>query len=109
VDLRGRIVSWNAKAERIFGYRADEILGAPLVRLMPSRYHRLHDARFAQRVAARGVRLAGRTLELDGRRHDGTELPLELSLSTWSTARGRYVTAMIRDLTSRRQLEAARA
>jgi PAS domain S-box-containing protein len=105
VDGDGRIVSWNAKAEEIFGYRSDEILGASLDRLMPSRHQRRAGSRFARRAVGRGLRWAGRTLELAGRRRDGTEFPLELSLSTWSAGQGRYVTAMIRDLTSRKRLE----
>jgi PAS domain S-box-containing protein len=104
-DLGGRIVSWNAKAEVIFGYRIDEILGRSLVHLMPQRYHRLREARFAERAAARVFRLAGRTVEFNGRRKDGSEFPLEISLSTWSTAHGHYVTGMIRDLSARKQLE----
>ena len=104
-DHGGHIVSWNAKAEVIFGYRADEILGRSLVRLMPERYHGAHEARFAKRAAAALSRLAGRTMEFSGRRKDGSEFPLEISFSTWSTAQGHYVTGMIRDLSARKQLE----
>src|SRR5262249_18148589 len=105
VDLSGGIASWNAKAEVIFGYRADEILGRSFVCLMPQRYHQSHHARFGQRVAARAARRAGQTMEFTGRRKDGSEFPLEISLSTWSTAHGHYVTGMIRDLSARKQLE----
>jgi PAS domain S-box-containing protein len=104
-DLSGRVVSWNARAEAIFGYRAHEILGQSFVRLMPERYHRADDARLAARAAVAASRQAGRTLELAGRRKDGGELPLEISFSSWSTAHGRYVTGMIRDLTERKRLE----
>jgi PAS domain S-box-containing protein len=104
-DLSGRVVSWNAKAEAIFGYRADEILGRSFVRLMPERYRRADEARLAERAARGASRLAGRTLEFVGRRKDGNEFPLELSLSSWSTAQGRYVTGMVRDLTVRKRLE----
>lgn len=105
VDDGGCIVSWNAKAETIFGYHADEILGAPLVRLMPQRHHQLQEARFGARVAARASRLAGQTMELTGRRKDGSEFPLEVSLSRWSTTLGHYLTGMIRDLSARKRLE----
>ena len=105
VDAHGRIVSWNAKAEVIFGYRSDEIVGESLVTLMPTRYHRLHSARLAERVAVRAARMAGQTLEFTGRRQDGREFPLEISFSTWSMAGARYVTGMIRDLSARKQLE----
>ena len=55
---------------------------------------------------ASGVcRLAGKSVELVGRRKDGSELPLEVSFSTWSTAQGQFVTGMIRDLSVRKRLE----
>jgi PAS domain S-box-containing protein len=105
VDPAGHIASWNARAEAVFGYRADEILGAALASLVPPRYH----AAVARRVGAWATggraRLAGRTFELAGLRRDGREFPLEVSLSTWSTAQGRYLTGFVRDLTARRQLE----
>jgi len=104
-DGGGRIVSWNRKAEVMFGYRADEVPGVSLVTLMPERYHRDHDPRFAERVAAAVCGLAGRTLEFAARRKDGTEFPVEISFSTWSTAEGQYATGMVRDLTARKQLE----
>jgi PAS domain S-box-containing protein len=104
-DRSGRIVSWNAKAEAIFGYRADEILGRSFVRLMPERHQRAHEARFAEWAAAGVSRLAGQTMEFAGRRKDGSEFPLEISVSTWSTAQGHYVTGMIRDLSARKRLE----
>jgi PAS domain S-box-containing protein len=104
VDVAGHIVSWNAKAEVIFGYEADEILGRSFVQLMPQRYHR-HEGRLSARAAARASRRAGQTLEFSGRRRDGSEFPLEISLSSWSTAHGHYVTGMIRDLSARKRLE----
>jgi PAS domain S-box-containing protein len=104
-DRSGRIVSWNAKAEAIFGYRADEILGTSLVRLVPERYRRAHEARFVEWAGAGVSRLAGQTMEFAGRRKDGSEFPLEISFSIWSTAQGQYVTGMIRDLSARKRLE----
>jgi PAS domain S-box-containing protein len=104
-DASGRIVSWNARAEAIFGYPAAEILGAPLARLLPERVQATHGRRLAEWSATDVAGLAGTTLELAGRRKDGSEFPLDISLSTWSTARGRYVTGIIRDLTARKQLE----
>jgi PAS domain S-box-containing protein len=104
-DGSGRIVSWNARAEAIFGYHADEVLGAPLTRLIPPRYHSTHWQRFAEWSASGQSALAGKTVEFAGVRKDGSEFPLEISLSTWSTAQGKYVTGMVRDLTARKQLE----
>jgi PAS domain S-box-containing protein len=101
----GQIVSWNAKAEAIFGYRPDEILGKSFVHLLPERHHRAHEARFAEWAAAGASQLAGQTLEFPGRRKDGSEFPLEVSFSTWSTGQGHHVTGLIRDLSARKQLE----
>jgi PAS domain S-box-containing protein len=104
-DSAGNIVSWNTKAQEIFGYRAEEILGTSLTRLMPERYHAAHTQRFAQWSSTGSSRLVGTTVEFAGVRKDGSEFPLEISLSTWSTAYGNYVTGMIRDLTAHKQLQ----
>ena len=104
-DRAGHIVSWNPQAEAIFGYRRAEILDSPLDRLGPE--GRGWGARGGlDEWAATGVcPLAGRTVELVGRRKDGSELPLEVSFSTWSTAQGHFVTGMMRDLSVRKRLE----
>jgi PAS domain S-box-containing protein len=99
-DAAGRIVSWNARAEAIFGYASAEILGAPLTDLVPERGRATVTA-----WSAGGADVAGTTLELVGRRKDGSEFPLDISLSSWSTGRGRYLTGIVRDLTARKQLE----
>ncbi len=104
-DSSGNIVSWNARSEAIFGYRAEEILGAPLTRLMPARYHAAHGQRFAEWSATGSSRLIGTTTEFSGARKDGSEFPLEVSLSTWSTAQRAYVTGILRDLTVHKRLQ----
>jgi PAS domain S-box-containing protein len=104
-DSSGHIVSWNARAEAIFGYTAEEILGAPLTLLMPARYQAAHMQRFTQWSATGASRLVGTTVEFVGVRKDGGEFPLEISLSNWTTAHGHYVTGIIRDLTVHKQLQ----
>jgi PAS domain S-box-containing protein len=104
-DSAGHIVSWNARAEAIFGYPAQEVLGTPLSRLVPDRYRAAHTAGFAQWSATGASRLVGATVEFTGLREDGSEFPIELSLSTWSAREGRHVTAIVRDLTARKRLE----
>jgi PAS domain S-box-containing protein len=104
-DSSGNIVSWNARAEAIFGYTAEEILGAPFTRLMPTRYHLAYLKRFRQWSTTGSSRLVGTTVEFSGVRKDGSEFPLEISLSTWSTAHDNYVTGIIRDLTAQKQLQ----
>jgi PAS domain S-box-containing protein len=104
-DQTGGIVSWNAGATAIFGYEEAEVLGTPLTRLMPPRYRETHRHALAHWAATGRLRLMGSTVEWAGVRKDGSEFPLELSLSTWATAQGTYVTGIIRDLTERKRLE----
>ncbi len=106
-DSRGTILSWNAGARTIFGYEADDVVGQPLTVLMPERYHAAHQHGL-ERLAATGVsRLIGQTVELLGRRKDGSEFPLELALSTWSTQEGHLYSGIIRDISARKQAEQA--
>jgi PAS domain S-box-containing protein len=104
-DSSGHVVSWNARAEAIFGYTAAEILGAPLTRLIPARDQAAHGQRLTEWSVTGAVHLIGTTTECSGVRKDGSEFPLEMSLSTWSTAHGHYVTGIIRDLTAHKQLQ----
>jgi PAS domain S-box-containing protein len=104
-DSSGSIVSWNARAETIFGYTAKEILGTPFTRLTPARYHAAQLERFRQWSTTGSSRLVGTTVESFGVRKDGSEFPMEISLSTWSTAHDNYVTGIIRDLTAQKQLQ----
>ena len=105
VDSMGNIVSWNMQAEAIFGYTAAEVFGTPFTRLIPDRYHASYVQHFTEWSTTGTSRLVGTTVEFFGRRKDGSEFPLEVSLSTWSTARENYVTGIIRDLTAHKQLQ----
>ncbi len=106
-DSRGRITFWNRMAETIFGFTAEEIVGAPLSQIMPERFRSAHQAGM-QRVLSTGKsRLAGETVETIGSRKAGDEFPLELSLATWKTGEGSFFTALMHDITQRRQFEEA--
>ena len=72
---------------------------------MPTRYHVANLKRFRQWSTTGSSRLVGTTVEFSGVRKDGSEFPLEISLSTWSTAHDNYVTGIIRDLTAQKQLQ----
>lgn len=99
------IVDWNAAAERIFGYTKNEVVGQPLLRLIPERYRKQHSDGLAQLVAGGLPHIIGKTVELFGLRKDGSEFPLELSLSQWESGHGMYFTAVIRDISARKQAE----
>src|SRR2546430_9740097 len=104
-DSHGNITYFNPGAERIFGYTAEEVSGRPLTTLMPERFEEAHRAGLARYLATREARVIGRTVELAGRRKDETEFPLELSLAAWNQGAEVAFTAIIRDITSRKEGE----
>jgi PAS domain S-box-containing protein len=104
-DQSGIIVSWNAAATAIFGCEAAQALGTPLIRLIPTRHRDVPTHAFVQWTATGRLSVSGTPLEGVGLRQDGREFPLELLLSTWTTAQGTFLTSIIRDLTARKQLE----
>ena len=108
MDSNSRIISWNQAAQTIFGYAAGEVTDQPLTALIPERYREAHQAGMRRYLATGEARVIGRTVELHGRRKDGSEVPLELSLSTWSTAKGQFFTGILRDITERQRLQQER-
>jgi PAS domain S-box-containing protein len=109
VDRNGRIVMLNRNTERLFGYRRDQLLGLPVEVLVPERYRRSHSEHRAGYSAAPIVRPMGAAQELYGRRKDGSEFPVEISLSPVETEQGVLVASAIRDITDRKRAEAQRA
>jgi diguanylate cyclase (GGDEF)-like protein/PAS domain S-box-containing protein len=108
-DTAGMIVGWNAAAERAFGYTEPEVLGRPLTLLMPERFHEAHQAGLGRLARGGPPGVLGTVLELVGRRQDGTEFPLELSLSTWAMAGAACFSGIVRDITERKRAEEALA
>ncbi|TAN72784.1 MAG: PAS domain S-box protein [Gallionella sp.] len=104
-DSSGNVVNWNSCAERLFGYTEAEIGGQSLARLIPERFRERHLAGLARVAAGGEPHVMGKTVELAGLRKDGGEFPLELSLAQWETAAGRFFTAIIRDITERKENE----
>jgi PAS domain S-box-containing protein len=97
----------NAQAERMFGYARGEMLGHPIELLIPERLRAAHTAHRTHFANAPVLRPMGSGLELSGRRKDGSEFPVEISLGPLETEEGRFVSAAIRDITERKRLEAA--
>lgn len=107
VNSEGRIELVNAKTETMFGYDRKGLIGEPLEILLPERLRDAHVAHRARYFAAPRPRPMGLGLELSGRRKDGSEFPVEISLSFVKTESGVVAMGFITDVTARRALEAS--
>ncbi len=105
-DDRGLITLFNPAAGRTFGYEAGEVIGQPITVLMPAEFHGPHNAGFERYLRTRDPRVVGRTVELRGRRKDGTEFPMELSLSAVEVAGATQFIGSIRDQAERQRMRA---
>jgi protein-histidine pros-kinase len=108
VDQAGTIVLVNAQAERLFGYTREALIGQPVETLVPERYRGRHGGHRSAYFAHPGTRPMGAGLELYGRRRDGSEFPVEISLSPLETEEGTLVASAIRDITERKRAEEER-
>jgi PAS domain S-box-containing protein len=107
IDDRGRIESMNPHALAIFGYGLDELVGQNVAQLMPEPLASEHDMFIARYLETGKMALPSTGRELIGRRRDGSLFPVELSVRDVKLASGRLFTGFIRDITARRQAEAA--
>jgi len=105
VDVSGRIVLMNSQAERMFGYRREELLGKPVEMLMPERFRGRHPANREQYCAHSVIRPMGSGLDLRAVRADGTEFAVDINLSPFDGEIGGSVLCVIRDVTDRRLAE----
>jgi PAS domain S-box-containing protein len=107
VDERGQVVLVNAQTESLFGYSRTELLDRPVEILIPARFRDLHPEHRAEYTASPRAPAMGSGLDLRGRRKDGSEFAVEISLSPIQTADGLLISSAIRDVTERNRIEAA--
>ena len=101
----GQIISWNKGAQGIFGYALEEVVGKPITILMPERYRDAHEAGLERFKSTGEAHLIGRLVEVEGLRKNGSDFPLEFSLASWQTGEERFFSAILRDITERKQLQ----
>jgi PAS domain S-box-containing protein len=105
VGQDGRIELANRQTEQVFGFGRDELVGREVETLIPARFRQRHPGHRDGFFADPRSRPMGADLELSGLRRDGSEFPVEISLSPVETDRGVLVAAAIRDITERRATE----
>jgi len=103
VDEHGVVRFVNAQVERVFGYGREELIGHDVAVLLAESLRDKHSRYLAAYVRSPEIRSVGQAVPLRGRRKDGSELPVEVSLSPCHTPEGLTITAIIRDVTEREQ------
>ncbi len=109
VNSEGTIVHVNKRAESLFGYPADRLIGQPVTMLMPERFRDAHRTGFERFRDTRQGQLVGSSSEMVAVRSDGTEFAIELSLGSWTSPDDElFVFATIRDISEQKRAEAER-
>ncbi|HRP34102.1 MAG TPA: PAS domain-containing sensor histidine kinase [Agriterribacter sp.] len=104
-NSKGQITLINPAAERMFGYEAHLVVGKPIELLIPERFHPMHAADRGEFYVHPENRIMGSGRDLYGRRSDGVEIPVEISLSFYKKEEELFVTAFIVDITHRKNIE----
>jgi PAS domain S-box-containing protein len=105
VNEKGIIVLVNALAITLFGYSREELINQPVEMLMPTRFRQHHEEQRDNYIKEPHTRELGAGLQLLGKRKDGSEFPIEVSLSPLETKKGTLVSSAIRDITERKRIE----
>ncbi|EGH72145.1 putative bifunctional diguanylate cyclase/phosphodiesterase [Pseudomonas syringae] len=100
-DSKNRIISWNNSAEIIFGHRSEDAMGKPLDIIIPPEMRSRHHAGLSRVAAGGPASIIGKSINLTAVHRDGHTIPIELSLSQWTSAGEPQFGAIIRDITQR--------
>lgn len=103
IDYDGDIAYANPAMLSIFGYEREDMIGHPVAMIIPERLRAAHTKGFARAAGGAKLNLGGRTVEVSALRRDGTEFPIEITLSVWREESGMYAGAIITDITERRE------
>jgi PAS domain S-box-containing protein len=102
-NSQGHILYLNQAAMRMFDYPVAEVVGQPLTVLMPERFHAAYEEGLKRFLTTREVHVIGKTVELVGKRKDGVEFPLDLSISAWEADGETFFTGILRDSTEHKK------
>ena len=105
VDEEGLIIQVNSQTEQMFGYSHQELIGQKIEMLVPERYRTHHHSHRAGYGEKPKIRRMGAGLDLYGRRRDGSEFPVEISLSPVKSTHGMLILSAIRDISDRKKIE----
>lgn len=105
IDAKGIVQSFNPAAEKVFGYRADEVIGNSVSMLMPEPDRSQHDRYIEDYVRTGHARIIGIGREVVGRRKNGMTFPMDLAINEFRIGERRFFVGMVRDITQRKQAE----
>ncbi len=105
IDSQGIVQTFNAAAEKIFGYHAGEVIGNNVKMLMPAPYRSEHDGYIGRYLRTGVPKIIGLGRQVTGLRKDGTEFPMDLAVSEVSLKDKRFFAGIIRDVTERKRLQ----
>ncbi|MFD1746741.1 putative bifunctional diguanylate cyclase/phosphodiesterase [Rhizobium helianthi] len=106
VDRSGTVQFVNESLLRLLGYAREEIIGQNVSVIVPQRFRASHDHSFDRLSTSQGPLLNGKTVEVFARHRNGTEIPIEITLTAWTDANGLGVGAIINDISERRARDA---
>lgn len=105
INERGIVQSFNKACERMFGYKADEVIGKNINMLMPPQYADNHDQYLTNYRETHHAKIIGIGREVEARRKDGTIFPIDLSVAEVQTGSQRLFSGIVRDITQKKEAE----